>query len=207
MAEVVLDLRSKPIPEKIQKGRQWVLAITNNPDFPNPNPTLAAVTAALDALEEIYNIVEAIRVEAKQKTTEQSQIEAACDAVLTNLATYVQGASRGDEAKIKGASMEVKKEKSPSHLPIHVTDLRITHGDFAAEVDLRWRRIKNAKSYVIETATDPTAGEWQMIMIVTKTKAKVLNQPIGQKMWYRVAAIGAAGQGAWSQPVSIIVGE
>ena len=212
MTEVVLALFGLTIPQIIQKARQWVIAMTGNPNFmaPNavPNPTLAAVSAAATALETAFNVAEASREAAKQKTNLQNQADENLRLLLTNLGGYVQNVTAGDATKIESAGMETKKDKTPPQVPVQVSDLSATNGDFSAEVDLHWHSIKNAKGYVVEGSADPImANSWSILMTVTKSKAEVVNQPIGAKRWYRVAAVGAAGQGPYSQPVNIIVGD
>jgi hypothetical protein len=41
----------RPVPALIKYGRAMVTAMTNNPNFTNPDPALASVTAALDELQ------------------------------------------------------------------------------------------------------------------------------------------------------------
>ena len=53
MSKVKLKLRMK-VPDKVQKGRQIVAAMTNNPNFSNPHPPLADITASLATLEETH---------------------------------------------------------------------------------------------------------------------------------------------------------
>ena len=172
-----------------------------------PNPALATVTTGATALETAFNTAEAIREQAKQKTLLQNQSEDALDLQLTNLAAYVQNATNGDAVKIESAAMSVKSPKTPPQVPVQVTNLGVTRGDNSGEVDLHWHSLANAKSYVVQTSPDPfTEASWAVVAAVTKSKAEVLNQPVGQRRWYRVAAVGSAGQGAYSQPVLIVVG-
>ena len=48
MARIRLNLKNLTIPEKLAKGRQIVMAMTNNTSFPSPTPALTDVTARLD---------------------------------------------------------------------------------------------------------------------------------------------------------------
>ena len=51
MAQIKLDLENMPLPTKIQFARQVITALTNNPDFPSPEPTIAELTTQTGATE------------------------------------------------------------------------------------------------------------------------------------------------------------
>lgn len=55
MAKVKLNLRNLSTLQIIDFGRRVVRALTGNAAFPNPQPTLAALTAGIDALEASNN--------------------------------------------------------------------------------------------------------------------------------------------------------
>ena len=59
MARIRLNLKNLTVTEKVAKGRQIVTAMSNNTSFPNPNPPLAEVTAALDELTQAFALVQA----------------------------------------------------------------------------------------------------------------------------------------------------
>ena len=73
--------------------------MTGNANFATPAPTLAAVTTAVEALETAFNVAQAARLEAKQKTELQNSAEQNADALLTQLASYGR-TSAGDAVKI-----------------------------------------------------------------------------------------------------------
>src|SRR2546423_15434577 len=99
MAKIKLNLRTLSTPEKIARARQIVAALTDNKNFTAPNPTLEQVTAAIAAVEQLNDDVQAARAEAKVKTSELNQQEATLDRIMTQLAAYVESVSGNDEAK------------------------------------------------------------------------------------------------------------
>lgn len=205
MAKVKLALRDLTIPEKVQLDRQIVTAMTGNANFATPAPTLASITTAVDALEAAFNVAQAARLEAKQKTELQTTAEQQADALVTQLATYVEGTSAGDAAKIQSAGMDVRADGAPiGDLPAPA-GLASTAGDNDGEVDLDWDSVRGAKSYVMEKSPDPiTATSWQQASLVTKSKGTVSGLTSGTKYWFRVAAIGTSGQSPWSGPATKI---
>ena len=63
MARTRLNLKNLSITDKLAKGRQIVTAMTNNASFPNPNPPLTEITAALDELTQAFALVQAAKSE------------------------------------------------------------------------------------------------------------------------------------------------
>ena len=57
MARIRLNLKKMKVTEKIAKGRQIVTAVTNNANFPNPNPPLTDMTVGLEDLEKTFAFV------------------------------------------------------------------------------------------------------------------------------------------------------
>jgi outer membrane protein assembly factor BamB len=87
-----------------------------------------------------------------------------------------------------------------------VANLAITSGDSAGELDLQWDPIPGAKTYEIQTSPDPmTSTSWTSQPSVTKSKTVILGLTSGARVWARVRAVNAAGQGAWSDPATKIV--
>ena len=77
----------------------------------------------------------------------------------------------------------------------------------AGEVVLRWKRVRRASSYVIDQTTDVrTPASWTRTGMSTKAKAYVDGLTSGTRYWFRVAAVSAAGQGAWSEAVAGVAG-
>ena len=200
MSQVKLNLRDLTIPTKVQKGRQIVMAMTGNVNFTTPDPALAAVTTVLNDLETAYNTAQAARDVAKAKTDLQDMAERAADAALTSEASYVQNKSGGDAVKILTAGMDVRNPSEPiGNLPAPA-DISATEGDHDGEIDLHWNQIKGAKSYVAQRTTTPTeAASWGNPTLSTKSKMTLSGLATGTKYYFRVAGVGAAGQGAWSE--------
>ena len=63
-----------------------------------------------------------------------------------------------------------------------------------------WKSVPNAKSYVIESSTDPaTVTSWEHAGIATSATKTISNLKSGTRFWFRVAAVGAGGQSGWSE--------
>ena len=191
------------VPDKIQFGRQVVQAMTGNPSFPTPTPALPVVTGGSDSLETAFNDAQLARQIAKSKTSIQDDQASSLDWILTQLASYVESASDGDKAKIESAGFSVRNPPTPiGELPAP-SDLSVLPSEHSGSADVSWKGVYGARSYTVERAEDATNLDYQVIGNSTK-KATSLNSMVsGKKYWFRVAAIGAAGQSAWSDPVPL----
>ena len=74
----------------------------------------------------------------------------------------------------------------------------------AGAVKIDWKKVRGARSYIVERAADAPQLHWVPAISTTKCKALVNTMSSGTKWWFRVAGVGAAGQGAWSEPVAKI---
>ncbi len=204
MSLIKLGLNRLSVPDKIQFGRQIVKALTANPNFPEPpSPALAEVTADSDALQTAYNDAKAARAAAKAKTTEQDDKAAELDWTLTQLAAWVEKESDGDKAKIESAGFSVRSVPTPiGELP-PPEDVQVLPSDHAGTADVRWKSVRGARAYVIERTPEGPEPHWTVIGNSTKKQATLNSMVSGTKYWFRVAAIGAAGQSAWSDPVPL----
>ena len=189
------------VPQKIQFARQIVLDMTGNANFDIPAPALTAVSAAATDLETAYNAAQTARQVAKSLTSNQDAKAAALDLILAQEANYVENTANGDRTKIESSGFSVRNPSAPiGPLPM-VTDLAVAPSENEGSADLKWKLIRGARSYVIERASAAPTLNWAPIASPTKSKASVNTMTSGQKYWFRVAGIGAAGQGPWSETV------
>jgi hypothetical protein len=203
MAKVKLNLRYLTVTEKVQFARQIVTSLTGNASFINPEPPLADVVDSANALEMAFNTATIARQNALEKTSLMDDASTTLDSLLSKLGNYVDSTSDGDEAKILSAGMSVKAKSVPIGSLPQPTSLAATAGDMEGEIDLTWDKVHGAKSYVIEYIPDPiTPTGWKSGGVSTKSYASVTSLPSGTKYWFRVAAVGAAGQGPWSDPAT-----
>lgn len=207
-AKAKLELQKKTIPEKIQFAGEIVTNMKDNANFPDPTPDIQHISKVSDELKIANSEALAARQIAESKTQIQLQKEEAFDSALTKLAHYVEDTSDGDAAKIKSAGMEayIPGGAAPvGELPAP-ENFSASAGDKAGEIDLSWDYVKGAKSYIMQKQLDPHDDtQWEHAAIATKSKAIIENLERGKQYWFRVAAVGTAGQGPWSDPATKIV--
>jgi hypothetical protein len=206
MAKPKLSLRELSLPEKITRAHQVVAALTGNADFPSPNPTLAQLTTAIDELETAQADAQAARQQAKTTTSIQNEKAETLERLFSQLSSYVENVSGGDEKKILNAGLDVRAEAAFSTAePDTPTDLNVTAGDHDGELDVQWDKVDRARSYIIEISPDPpTPTSWKQAGVATRSQTTIDGLTSGTRYWLRVAAISATGQSGWSDPATKI---
>ncbi len=199
MAKVKLNLRNLTIPEKVARARQIVAAMTGNSNFPTPNPTLASVTTAIDALETADADAQAARREARRLTGERDRKEDKLTQLLTQLGAHVESVASDDEAKVMSAGLEMRSAAAPdTSAPTTPETVTATTGNHEGEIELSWDTVRGARSYVVERATDPQAGPWTQSGISPRSSLIVEGLESGKRYYFRVAAVTLNGQSPWS---------
>ena len=187
----------------IQFCREIVIKLTGNLNFTTPNPTLLAITAAINNLELAYE-------KAANGGTLLTQDMYAKQQVLLDLmkllAAYVQNASGGDEGKILSSGFGVR---STNHASVEVSapdNLKARPSALPGNVDLSWKKVDGNKMYVVQltSVADAQTG-WATIGLVTKTRFIAVGLIAGHKYWFRVAAQNSTGQSPYSDVVQQMV--
>jgi len=206
MALIKVGVTKMSVPAKIQFTRQIVLDMTNNANFAAPSPDLEMLSQAAAALESAYNAALQARANAKTQTSIMGQKSATLDLLLMQEASYVQNSSGGDKAKIESAGFDVRDTPTPIGQLPPPAEPKAAPSQNSGTILLSWKKVRGAKSYLIERALDSNQPlEWAVATMSTKSKAVVNTMTSGLRYWFRVAAVGSAGPGAWSEPISKIV--
>jgi hypothetical protein len=203
MSKAKLNLNQMSVADKIQFARRVAAQLdANGGVFNNPPQSFETIYGASSALQLAFNDAQSARQQAIEKTTLQSQAEAALDEVLRQTALYVDSVSAGNAATIELAGLAIRNPQHPVGPLRSPEDVIAKEGRSLGEIILRWRSVRGARSYLVEETTGLSpSGPWSRSGVSTKAKAFVDNLTSGNRYWFRVAAIGAAGQGAWSYPI------
>jgi hypothetical protein len=205
MSKIKLNLRNLSVPDKIGKGRQILAAMTNNTSFANPHPPLPDIAASLTTLEETYKSHQAVKADVKTKASAQDDAERQVDRALSQLAAYVESIAGDDETLIISAGMEMKAFRSAPSMLTPPTALSAGTGSHDGEIELSWKKVEGARSYIIQFSADPPTSEsWTHGEIATTSSKTIRNLTSGRKYWFRVAAVGSLGQSGWSEPATRI---
>lgn len=191
---VNLGLRHLTATQKVDKGRNHVRLLTDNPNFPELQAGLPEISEACDLLEKSVQEVMfnggKIAVDLKNRR-EEELVE-----LLTHLGRRVQVLSFGDKSKILSAGFEVRRKPRPiTHLEAP-QNLRAKISSFRGTIDLRWNGVPNTRIYqVFMTAGDPNdESGWELVGVTSRISHRVDNLKSGQFYSFRVNAVGARAE-------------
>jgi hypothetical protein len=203
MNQIKLGLNHKNAGQRIAQGNAIKSALTDNPDFPLPNPPLPALDSALATLE--AKLTERLlAIEAAKAATEALRAaEAAYDALITQLAAYALSAVAGDAAKLERGGFSLRREGSPTRELDQVQDLRVEADGFAGGLKLRWEPVRGAKVYQVQLSPDvPTETSWTTVQPSPSSSMTLDGLESGQRIWIQVRGVARGVVGPWSQPAN-----
>lgn len=200
MALIKLSLESLSRLEKVVQGETIAPKMTGNSAFPDAGPLVAILVTKTAALKAKLLAQEAAKQAAKEATEQATVAEEEYHSALNALADHAQSVSGGDATKLLSGGFDLRSEGAPTTMG-QVTNLGATEGDDASEIDLSWDAVRGAKSYEVQSSPDPvTPTSWSHLGIATKSKITFAGLPSGAVCFFRVRAVGANGNGPWSDP-------
>jgi hypothetical protein len=207
MLRVALKYSGLSVEEKLKLAKKIYKMLTGNANFPTPNPTLDDILDLIDEAEKSMTASdEAVDVSIRLKAAMHKNFDALGDG-LHKLGNYVETTANGDPLIIESAGFTPVSKTSPIGKLAQAQNCGISTGDNAGEIDPHCDAVKGAKAYdwQINTADPVKDDEWKDAITSTKSTCSILNLTSGIRVWIRVAAVGAAGRGPWSDPATKIV--
>jgi hypothetical protein len=177
--------------------------MTDNSNFPTPEPTLDELGLATDAYE---LALEQVKNGGKEATSNKNDKRAALAELLKNLATYVEIASNGDKTKILSSGFEPNKLPSTvGPLPVP-TGLKVMAGQGHGRLILTCDVCKDASAYLFEYTDGPSNENSVWIQVIpTKHKVEISGLTEGKLYVFRVTYIGSDPSRICSDEVSSYV--
>lgn len=190
----------KPVPAIITFAQRVTTAMTGNPAFPTPTPTLAEVMAGIAGLQVAQS---AAMARTAGTVTARNDKKAALVALLQDLRGYVQKTADADPensaAIIQSAGLAVKK--APVLRPRVFSAVQ---GAVSGTVKLVTASAGHRASYDWEYSID--AGKtWVELPSSRQAKTSVTGLAAGTTVLFRHRAVTRTGVADWSQPVALLV--
>lgn len=182
----------------IEKATLILTKMTGNANFPDPTPSLADLTAANEALSAANAAAASGDRAAITVRKNQEQVVAN---MLRTLAAYITMASDGNDAVIQSSGFELQNLPEPQPNLSRPVAFKSLRGQHQGDVELSWRRVRGAMSYLIEMTTGEPSNPnsvWTTVAITTKVKVGFSNLGIGNFYYYRVKGVGRNNESAWS---------
>jgi len=194
---VVLRLLKLSVPKLIEKARIIISAMTSNPYFPNPDPSLVDVSNRVLLLENAH---------LAGNTSLVRKLKREVIIMLTNLSYYVTKIANADpengEVVINSAKMEAKRQGQRVGKQFGVRNSLIT-----GKVLLDAPGIKRGthKWNYAETVTGTDPIVWISLPDTLKANTSKSDLISGKRYSFRHATITRDGQSSWSNVLELIV--
>jgi len=190
----------RKIADLINLAQVIVKAMTSNPNFPNPQPTVAVMTAAVNDLVTAEN---AAKIRTTGAVALRNAKKQALVTLLESWRTFVQStadASPENAANIiQSGGATIRKNPVRQNLGFHAK-LGTTSGSVKVVAPAAARRA----AYDWQSSVDG-GKTWVDLPQTLQSKTTVTGLTSMTTVQFRYRATVKAGEGAWSQPISILV--
>ncbi len=178
-------------------------SMANNKYYPKPDPDLDVLKRGAKALRDQIVVAEQLRNDADAATRKVETLRKKLEGNIRDEAMYVE-CTNSDPGAIQTAGFKLCAKPGGKPHPVSIPDALKATSKFECAIDLKWQPVRHAKSYAVEMATklDNTTADWSLCDIPTRSNFTLKDLKSGQRYWFRVAAVGAAGQSEWTGPVS-----
>jgi len=176
--------------------------MTDNPDFPNPTPSIAELTAAKNSyMTSLLAALTGNRSDIADKKVKRQLLTT----LLQSLASYINFTSGGDKSKLLTTGFEISRDAEPAIIS-KPEKLQVINGLNSGVLQVSVKAVKGAKAYLHEYATAEAmkAGNWQALT-TTQSWITFKNLEAGKTYYCRVAAVGSKGQIVYSDPIARMV--
>lgn len=170
-----------------------IICMTDNPDFPNPIPTLAEVVAALTAFR---TALEDAKTKASASIAKKNQARRVLLGLLRDLGLYIMSLAKGNTVILSECGYPFAKTPGPRTIssPGHVY---LTPGNSSGKMEASVKPEKPSPTFLFQISSiDPASGEeivWQSF-VSTVSKFVFTGLEPGKRYWVRAASGGARGQ-------------
>jgi len=197
---LVALLLPRSTPAALTVARAIVQSMTGNASFPAPVPTLAAVSFAITDLDAAQAAV-LTRTRGTVEARNDRRVELAI--LLSALKGYVQSVADADRenaaALIQSSGMHASAAAPPRQ-----RGFAAMPGLVSGTVKLEAIAAAKRAAYEWEYSLDG-GKTWLVAPVTLKARTSISGLTPGASVCFRYRAVTKAGQGDWSQPVSIIV--
>jgi hypothetical protein len=198
-AYVVLKLPANT-PALITYGKSVVKAMSGNPSFPNPTPTLAEVSAGVDDLQAAET---ATRTRVQGAASARDDKRAALVRLLRELQGYIQKVANASPENgatiIQSAGVSVRKTATRRARAFIAKPGAVSGTAKIVAVNAARRA-----SYEWQYSTDG-GKSWLTAPVTLRASTTIAGLAPGATVLFKYRAVTTAGEGDWSQPVSLLI--
>ena len=174
--------------------------MTGNAWFPSPSPSLASITASVDALHDAQ-VVTTTRIVGSVASRNTARV--ALMQAVRALQTYVQNRADADpehaRSIVSSAGFAIKRSTAYAR-----AGFAVKRGPISASVVLSQRAAKTRAAYEWQWSLDKLT--WQSLPTTLTARTTVYDLPIQKKVYFRTRVITSkGGAGNWSDPVALMI--
>jgi hypothetical protein len=188
------------VPALIVYAQGVVKRMTGNASFPNPVPTLAALTAAIDDLRAAET---AALARTKGAAAARDEKRTALVALLQQLRAHIQATADADATNgtsiIESAGVAIRK--TPTR---HARAFAAKPGPVSGVVNVVAASAARRASYEWQYSTDG-GKTWIAAPATLQARTKISGLVQGATVQFKYRAVTKTGEGDWSQAVSLMV--
>ena len=191
------------------KDRDLVAAIarilagmTGNAAYPSPSPSLAELTAVRDAFE----VAVLANDGGTRAVVARDQAREPAEAVLRELAAYVQHACKGDLLTLLGSGFPAQRPRgAPVVQPVQApVGLKLRRGKASGQVFLRCTPVETARLYQWRFASVQAPNAWTVTDTTTAASFTLEGLAAGTQYLLQVRAFGLRGSSDWSDSMTYV---
>jgi len=199
-----LRLTRKSDADLVQSATVALHSMRNNADkFPDSEADLAELESTLALYAGSTQAVREAKLAFRALVDSKNSHRKSVQRTLRRVANRVEAIAQGNEELIHDAGMTPTNDPLPVYMT-QVTGLTLTTGVKEGELLARWKPVRRVHMYRVQVCkdTDSVPTNWKDKFHTSKASCSLNSDLIsGSKVWVRVCAFGAQGEGPWSQPV------
>lgn len=180
--------------EQIMKANAIISKITNNPHFPNPEPSMAEMIQSVNEFSVAQRAMNNSKKAKYARDAKRDQLEEK----MGLLQDYVQFASKRNPEIIMSSGMDVRDLRQPvGFLPAPV-GIKGKNMGLIGNIKLQFKPVPKSSGYRIEGTTNPEEG-WPLVMETEKASVLINDLKPGGLYYFRIATLSRAGYDGYSQ--------
>jgi hypothetical protein len=186
------------------KAQFIITKMTDNANFPTPSPTLLEMNGTLSAFTAAAT---AANTGDKVSILDRDQKKETLVDLLHELSLYVMFIAKGDKVILASSGFNLSKDREPAPPITKPSNLVIsTDGLNAGEAMVKFKRVKQSRSYLYEYTSDVQLSEsaWSSLND-TRSKLLIGGLESSKRYWFRITALGTGNQAITSDVVSKVI--
>lgn len=185
----------------ILKVRYIISMIVTSGNFPALPHPVAEIESDTNTLATLQGQVAAGN---RTVTATRDDMEATLRRKMTANAAYVNSVAMGNPSMLETSGFEFVKDRMPHGAPGDIAKISCKAIPPAGTVRVNWSASKDRDYYILEKRIGEL-GTWEEATIATKTNHTETGLTYKQEVYFRVAAVNAAGMSQWSEVAKVVV--